>query len=88
MKPILATELEMRGTDGVWRVMNIQHALRNRGRMKMRCVLCKGQVSPHDVSLDGSNPAHVEHRISWEGCPRCEAYDNNGLRPHRVRVPD
>ena len=85
---VLATKLEMCGLDGVWRIMGVQHALRNRGKMAMRCGLCRGQVVPMDISKDGKFAAHVEHRMRWEGCPRSDAYDGKTTRPHPAAVPD
>lgn len=90
--PVLANDLELRGTDGVWRTMNVliaRHASAKRGKgTPMRCCLCKGHVISMDMSKDGKHPAHVEHRKRWEGCPRSDAYDGNGLRPHPNKVPD
>jgi hypothetical protein len=83
-----ATEVEMRGRDGVWRTTGVVHALRNRGKMQMRCGLCKGHVVPMDASKDGRYAAHVEHRMRWQGCPRSDVYDGGEVRSHPVSVPD
>ena len=88
---VLATEIEVRGTDGVWRTLNVMDALRalqNRKGVLMRCCLCKGQAVPMDTSKDGKVQAHVEHRTRWAGCPRSDVYDNKGLRNHRMMVAD
>ncbi len=65
----LATDVEVRGTDGVWRVLNVTLALRNKGKKPVRCVACKGYIKLHDAAKDGSMAAYVEHARRWEGCP-------------------
>ncbi len=84
----LATDVEIRGTDGVWRVLDVVLALPNKGKKPMRCVECRGHVKLHDAAKDGSMAAHVEHARRWEGCPRSEAYDGGAIRLHPVRVAD
>ncbi|MCQ8242067.1 hypothetical protein [Rhizosaccharibacter radicis] len=84
----LATDLEIRGTDGVWRTISVVLALPNKNRKPMRCIVCKGHIKLHDAARDGSQQAHVEHAQRWPGCPRSDAYDGNGVRPHPHRVPD
>lgn len=84
----LATDVEVRGTDGVWRVLNVTLALRNKGKKPMRCIACKGYIKLHDAAKDGSMAAHVEHARRWEGCPRGEAHNGRTVRPHPNRVPD
>jgi hypothetical protein len=77
-----STNVHMLGLDGVWRVMDVSHALRNKCKKRMRCVDCKGHVRLQDVSKDGTMGAHVEHQSGWEGCPHSDSYDNKGLRQH------
>ena len=84
----LATNVAIRGTDGVWRVLDVVLAIPNKGKKLMRCVACGGHIKLHDAAKDGSMTAHVEHAKRWEGCPRSEAYDGGAVRPHPNRVPD
>ena len=84
----LAVDVEIHGTDGMWRVLSVALALPNKGKKRMRCVVCKGHVKLHDAARDGSMAAHVEHARRWEGCPRSDAYDGGMVRPHPNRVPD
>jgi hypothetical protein len=82
----ISTDVHMLGLDGVWRVMDVAHALRNKGKMRMRCVDCKGHIRLHDASKDGKMAAHVEHLARWDGCPRSDSYDGQGIRQHPIPV--
>lgn len=85
---VLATDVEIFGSDEKWRVLDVTLALRNKGAKRMRCVDCKGTIKLHDAAKDGSQAAHVEHAKRWEGCPRSVAYDGDGIRPNPNRVVD
>ena len=84
----LATDVAIEGSDGRWRVLNVVLALPSKGKKRMRCVECGGHVKLHDTARDGSQAAHVEHAKRWVGCPRSDAYDGAGTRPHPNRVHD
>lgn len=76
----LATDVEICGTDGVWRKLSVEHALSSSNRTRIRCVECRGRVRLHRASDDGTQAAHAEHIKRWDGCPRSDAYDEGGLR--------
>lgn len=82
----LSTDVEVYGTDGVWRTLSVNLVIRNNNKKKMRCIECKGHVKIHDVSKDGKQAAHGEHRTRWLGCPRSVEYDGRGLRSHPNQV--
>ncbi len=84
----LATDVSIRGTDGIWRVLDVVLAIRIKEKKPMRCVQCGGHVKLHDAAQDRSQAAHVEDARRWEGCPRSDAYDGGAVRPHPNRVPD
>ncbi len=81
----LATDIEIKGTDGEWRRLSVALALGNRRQM-IRCVDCKGPVRLHGTSADGKQEAHAEHQSRWHGCPRSVGYDGQGLKPNPVQV--
>ena len=84
----LAVDVKILGGDGDWRIFPVGLAFANKGKKRMRCVDCRGHIKLHDAAKDGSMAAHVEHATRWAGCPRSQAYDGNGIRPHPNRVPD
>lgn len=84
----LATDVEICGTDGVWRILNVVLAMPNRGKKRMRCVECGGHVRLHDTARGGSQAAHVEHITQWKGCPRSAVFEGGTTRPHPNRVPN
>jgi hypothetical protein len=84
----LATDVEVCGTDGIWRILAVTLAIPLKRKARMRCVECKGHVTLMDISKDGTNAAHVEHKDRWRGWPRSVEYDGAGLRGHPNQVPD
>lgn len=83
---VLATDIDVKGTDGVWRPMTVLTALSmkpdDRKARSFRCRECKGHVRLHGPSKSGTMQAHAEHATRWAGCPRSDCYDGHGLRPH------
>lgn len=84
----LATDVEIYGDDGVWRILSVVLAFRNKGKKRMRCVACKGHITLQDAAKDGSKDAYAKHVARWEGCPRSDEWDRGATRPHPNRVPD
>lgn len=83
---VLATDVDVKGTDDVWRPMTVLTALSmrpdDRKIRSFRCRECKGHVTLHRQSKDGEKEAHTQHVTRWTGCPRSDCYDEHGLRPH------
>ncbi|BCK74528.1 hypothetical protein AA0242T_0824 [Acetobacter aceti NRIC 0242] len=62
---VLATDIDVKGTDGVWRPMTVLTALSmkpdDRKARSFRCRECKGHVRLHGPSKSGTMQAHAEH---------------------------
>lgn len=83
---VLSKDIEIQGTDGVWRKMDVSLALSMKPddlkKRKIRCLECHGHVRLHGPAKSGNMSAHAEHQTRWVGCPRSDSYDHLGLRSH------
>lgn len=77
---LTATDAEVYGTDGVWRKLHVSTILSTSAKRRLRCVECKGAIRAHNASKDGKHGAHIEHKVRWAGCKRCDAYDGGSPR--------